>query len=396
MGEKLIGSASYYRLSRDTAYVDAVTPTLRGYVAALGRQIEGGTGLLARERYSSDIPDSVYGLHSQAVAWQGLREMGAVWAETGRRALSGRCARLASRLETALRRAVRLSARRLGDGSLFVPVRLLDEEEPYEHLTASRAGSYWNLVMPYALASGLFRPGGAEATGVLRYLLGHGSRLLGLVRAGAFALYRDPAFPTSGTDQVYGINMARFLSDNDEADQLVLSLYGMLAAAMTPRTFVSGEAASVAPLNGARYRAMYLPPNGAANAAFLATLRLMLVHETRNRAGRPDGLRLGFSTPRAWLAPGKRTAVERVPTSFGPVSFTLDARRGFVQVALELPARRPAQGVQLRLRLPRGNRLTGVTLDGRAWRRFDPRAETIDLAGQRGAVALVARYGSTA
>jgi hypothetical protein len=39
-------------------------------------------------------------------------------------------------------------------------------------------------------------------------------------------------------------------------------------------------AATLAPLNGAYYRSMYLPPNGASNAAFLATLRLMLVHET--------------------------------------------------------------------------------------------------------------------
>ena len=147
---------------------------------------------------------------------------------------------------SALLRAIHASERRLPDGSLFVPVRLLDDELPYDALSASRAGSYWNLVMPYALASGLLEPGGAEATGVARYLLLHGSRLLGLVRAGAYALYGDAPVPTSGTDQVYGLNMARFLADNDRPDQLVLSLYGHLAAGMAPGTFVSGEAASVA------------------------------------------------------------------------------------------------------------------------------------------------------
>ncbi len=46
---------------------------LRRYVDELGRQIgAGGTGLLGRERYSSDIPDEVLGLHSQATVWQGL------------------------------------------------------------------------------------------------------------------------------------------------------------------------------------------------------------------------------------------------------------------------------------------------------------------------------------
>ena len=166
-----------------------------------------------------------------------------------------------------------MSQRRLPDGSLFLPARLIDGERPYGSLTEARLGSYWNLVAPYALASGLIRPESAEARGALRYLLRHGSRLVGVVRAGAYALYPDPVFPTGGTDQVYGINVARFLADNDEADQLVLSLYGTLAVAMTPETYVSGEAASVTPLGGRYHRAMYLPPNGASNAAFLTTLR---------------------------------------------------------------------------------------------------------------------------
>ena len=64
-----------------------------------------------------------------------------------------------------------------------------------------------------------------------RYMLLHGSRLLGLVRAGAYALYgREAPFPIGGTDQVYGTNVARFLADSGEADQLVLSLYGQIGA----------------------------------------------------------------------------------------------------------------------------------------------------------------------
>ena len=142
-------------------------------------------------------------------------------------------------------------------------------------------------------------------------MLAHGSRLLGLVRAGAYSLYGKPKYPVSGTDQVYGLNVARFLADNDRPDQLVLSLYGMLGASMTPDTFVSGEAATVAPLRGARYRSMYMPPNTASNSAFLETLRLMLVHETRDKDGSPVGLELAFATPRPWLGDGKTIAVER-------------------------------------------------------------------------------------
>jgi hypothetical protein len=287
-----------------------------------------------------------------------------------------------------LRQAVRQSQKRLRDGTLFVPVRLLDHEPPYGVLTASRNGSYWNLVMPYALASGLFKPHGRQASGVLRYMLAHGSRFLGLVRAIARPLYRKVRFPTSGTDQVYGVNVARFLADNDEAEQLVLSLYGQLAAGMTPGTFVSGEGATIAPLRGQYFRTMYLPPNSAGNAAFLETLRLMLVHETRDAAGAPQGLELAFATPRAWLQSGKQIDVKSAPTSFGPISYTIDAGVDLVSVSLELPPSTALHTLRLRLRLPSGERMTGITVNGARFRRFDAKSETIDLSGLRGSLWL--------
>lgn len=387
-GERLLAVAEYVRLSGDRAFLERATPVLGGYVAALGRQIRAGGGLLERERYSSDIPAAVYGLHSQAVVWAGLRAIAGVWAKAGETAQATVCRRLAARLGAALTRAVRASERTLADGSLFIPVQLLDVERPYASLTQERLGSYWNLVMPYALASGFFAPGGREARGALRYMLLHGSRLLGLVRAGAYALYgKDAGPPLSGTDQVYGNNVARFLADNDQADQLVLSLYGNLAAGMTPQTFVSGEAATIAPLDGAGYRAMYLPPNGASNAAFLETLRLMLVHETRT------GLELAYSTPRSWLEAGRRIAVSGAPTSFGPLSYSLAARSGAVDVSVDVPDR--ADKVSLRLRLPRGERISGVTLAGRPFHRFDAAHATLDLSGLSGSRELVARLSRT-
>jgi hypothetical protein len=395
MGQKLVGSALHYRLFRDRAYIDRVTPVLRRYVEDYGRQLAASPrGLLGRERYSSDIPDSVYGLHSQAIAWQGLRSMAWVWERTERRSLAARCRTLASRLEGGLRKAVRASETTLPDGSLFIPAQLLDGVEPYDTLTSSRLGSYWNLVVPYALASGLFAPGSREAEGSLAYMLRHGSRLLGLVRAGAYALYgRDAAYPVSGTDQVYGLNVSRFLADNDRPDQLVLSLYGQLAAAMTQGTFVAGEAASIAPLPGTGYRAMYLPPNGASNGSFLETLRLMVVHEVFDGAGRPRGLELAHATPRAWLRPGGRVTVRRLPTSFGPISFSIEARARSVNVTIDGPARARPAVLRLRLRLPGGQRMTAVLLGGRRFRRFDPAAETIDLSGRAGRLELVVAYG---
>jgi hypothetical protein len=389
MGDELVATARYYRLYADRGYVHEVTHTLTRYVDMLGRQIArpGGSGLLDRERFSSDISSRVLGLHSQAVVWEGLRAMAGVWAETGHPKLAGRCHRLSARLGAALRRAARRSERRLKDGTLFVPASLLVRRRPFGALTASRAGSYWNLVMPYALASGFFAPRSPEARGILDYMLRHGSRLLGLVRAAAYSLYGRPAYPVSGTDQVYGLNVARFLADNDRPDQIALSLYGMLAAAMTPNTFVSGEAASVAPLRGRYYRSMYQPPNGASNAAFLETLRLMLVHETIDADGRPAGLQLAYSTPRLWLEPGRSIDVQRAPTSFGPLSYRIDAMEGELVASIEVPSRRLPQGLSLRLRLPAGEKITAVRLDERPVR-LDARTGTIDLTGRQGTLRL--------
>jgi hypothetical protein len=213
-GRAALASALYSRLYPDDPFLAQATPVLRRYVASLERAL-GSNGLLARERYSSDIPDSVYGLHGQAVVWQGLRELAVEWERHGRAALAAHARLLAERLGSGLRRAVGRSQRRLPDGSLFVPMRLLDDEPPYASVVEARSGSYWNLVAPYALASGLLDRRREE--GALRYLLRHGSRLLGLVRAGGYALYgRSAPFPTSGTDEVYGLNAARFLASVDE------------------------------------------------------------------------------------------------------------------------------------------------------------------------------------
>ncbi|HZR96332.1 MAG TPA: hypothetical protein VFA56_11595, partial [Gaiellaceae bacterium] len=77
-GERLVAGAQYFRLSRDSAYVDEETPRLAAVVRRLAATI-GANGLLPRERFSSDIADEVYGLHAQTLVWQGLLAMGRVW-----------------------------------------------------------------------------------------------------------------------------------------------------------------------------------------------------------------------------------------------------------------------------------------------------------------------------
>ena len=49
----------------------------------------------------------------------------------------------------------------------------------------------------------------------------------------------------------------------------------------------------------------------------------------------------------------------------------------------------PPQTLRLRLRLPAGERVTGVALRGRSFDRYDARSDTIDLSGLTGRVDLV-------
>ena len=53
-------------------------------------------------------------------------------------------------------------------------------------------------------------------------------------------------------------------------------------------------------------RSFYLPPNSTSNAAWLITLRNLLVQDwDLDEDARPDTLRLLFAAPRRWLADGK-------------------------------------------------------------------------------------------
>src|SRR5581483_10835761 len=333
-------AALYYRLTRDRTFLRAETPALAQLVQRIAeRQRTTGParGRLLPEALSTDLEghavDSVSG---QIEAVEGLLAIGRVWSVTGYPAPAARARELATSIDGALRPAVRHASVRLRDGSLFVPDQLAPRQRPF-------------------------------------------GRLLGVPRTYARTVYGTER--GAGLAPVYGLGVSRFLADNDQPDQLTLSLYGMLAGGMTAGTYVSGEAVSVLPVNGAYDRSMFMPPNSGANASFLGTVRELLVHERRGPLGAPAGLDLAFSTPRAWLADGHEISVRRAPTSFGNVSYTLTRRGSTIEGRVVLPANAHA-----RLRVPAGERVVGAVV-GSAAVPVD-RAATIDLDGRRGGVFL--------
>jgi hypothetical protein len=413
-GEKLLHAADYYNLTHDKAFIDNNDASYERYAADFAAQHAADpNNLLERQQYSSDIKHDVYGLHQIGVALEGLKAILGVWKDVGRQDLVDQYTPLATSLDASYSKAVSDSSVTMPDGSLFTPADLLDNMQPWDPITATTLGGYWNLVSWYGLASGVYAPGSTQAKGTLQYAYQHGSRLLGMLRA------RD-----SAVDNVYEVEQTNFLADNDQADQLVLSLYGKLAAGMTRGTFIAGESDNIGPLAtkwplqtgvctpgqpctrpsatdgwapDEYYRAMYLAPNSANNTAFLDILHQMLVHQVRDvtsTGNAATGLQLAFATPKGWLANGKTISVKDAPTAFGAVSYEIRSNLvgHVVTASVNVPATTP-QTLQLRLRVPDGNTLTTVLVNGQHWSKVDAATGTIDLSGLTGNVQVTAQYG---
>lgn len=402
-GEKLSHAAHHYHLTGDAALIRKHTPTYMEYLDSFKEQMDADpNGLLRKERFSGDIPEKSYCTFHQAVCWRGMRDIAEVWRLIGEFDLHKRYAPLANRFKTTLLNAIDQSSQRMPDGSLFVNYNLLEPVSPFTPITETRLGSYWNLCMPYAFASGLWEPGGQDLHDILDYLHGHGAILLGLLRFNYYPTpigsHRSgglPGYRTTGFDNVYLLNYLRMLADNDQPNRLVASFYGKLAHGQTRGTFVSGEGDTVGPEPYARFRSSYTTPNSANNSTFLLALRLMLVRESFDHdSGAPAGLHLAMATPREWLAHGKRIVVRDAPTCFGPVSFTIDSEldANRLQINLDLPARTPTRSVTLRLRTPGRRVMTAVTINGQEYSRFDSENEMIDLSEYSGNQSINVSY----
>src|SRR6185369_16227535 len=168
-----------------------------------------------------------------------------------------------------------------------------------------------------------------------------------------------------------------------DRDHALVGFYGHLAQGMTRDTFVGGEGSRF--LHGDKHgRSFYLPPNSASNATFLTTLRYLLVQDwDLDDDGKPETLRLCDAIPPLWLDDKQTVTVEKFPTAFGEVSFTVESRvsRGEVRVTVTAPPR-PVGRMQLRLPDPFDYTITGVKLgDDELTRDADGR---VDLTGRTG------------
>jgi hypothetical protein len=108
-----------------------------------------------------------------------------------------------------------------------------------------------------------------------------------------------------------------------------------------------------------------------------------------------DTLHLARGAARQWLGSGEPLGVERMATPWGAVSYTLryDREAGCVSAELELPEAEPGPRVVLHLRLPEGLRV--ASLEGAPGAGVAPDGETIVWEHLRGRVTLMPRVAGS-
>lgn len=390
-GFKINDVCQLYWQTRDAAAVKELRPRWEKEVRRLVDNRTGPGGLFPKEQYCGDIHTPVYSLNANAKAWRAIRDMSAVLAEIGETGEAKRYAGVAAEFRKAILTAVNKSVNR-GTTPPFVPVALFGDEPVHDPILHSRIGSYWNIIIGYTLASGIFPPGSEEADWIARYQEQHGGLCMGMLRSGG------GEFTFWNTDQrvnpLYGTRYALDTLRRDDPERALVSFYGMLAQGFTRNTFVTGEGCALTPVDdGGRF--FYCPPNSAGNAHFLSMLRHLLVQDLDlDDDGKPETLRLAFATPKRWLEDGNEIKVERAPTAFGPVSFNVRSKlhQGTVTVEVHPPAR-PPQRTLLRARIPDGWKADAARIGTRPLP-VDGMG-TVDVSGERGPFTVVFKVSST-
>ncbi len=384
-GTKILDVCRYYWQTRDA---EGVRKLRSRWEPEMKRLVDNRTslnGLFPKERYCGDISTQVHSLNANAKAWRALRDLSAVLGDMKESEESIRLTTISKEFRSTVLEAIAKSINRETDPP-FVPIALMDQEPAHDPITNVRIGSYWNIIIGYTVASGIFPPGSVEETWIPKYQERHGGVCMGMIRSGgaAFNFW-------SGEHRVNPLYGTRYAIDTlrrDDPERALVSLYGMLAQGMTRNTFIGGEASTLQPVDdGGRF--FYCPPNSAANAHVLSMLRNQLVQDwDLNDDGRPETLRLLFGTSRRWLNDGNSVLIERAPTAFGPVSLSVQSnlRQGTITATLQLPARNVPDSILVRFRIPSGWKIDSATSENRKFT-VDP-SGMIDLSKMTGSIPI--------
>jgi len=225
-------------------------------------------------------------------------------------------------------------------------------------------GYNFNLIFPAFAFSTDLLDGSSEEP------LFHGARYSGSSLAKLYTGYEEKTHPTVKSylhpPLYYGYHLAICYLQRDEIEKVLWTFYGMMADNMSRTTYATSE--------------MLLDPKCPASHTMAYVdelLRMMLVREDsfRNR------LLLAWAVPRAWLEDGKTITVDRAPTWYGTVSYTIVSKvhTDRIEATIRPPTSKPPDEIMLRLRHPNQKAIRSVNINGKSYSRFG--SDVVTMAG---------------
>ena len=161
----------------------------------------------------------------------------------------------------------------------------------------------------------------------------------------AWGMANEPVYNQQATAYLY----------RDDAKAVIRAFYSMMACAFSHSVFEPVE-------HRWTWGQYFGPPS--TDGAWFELYRNMLIRELDD-----DSLFLLQATPRKWLEDGKQIKVERAPTDFGDISFTVRSQAAASQLTAEIdmPERHQPKTLLLRLRHPQARSIRSVTVNGQPW-----------------------------
>jgi hypothetical protein len=302
---------------------------------------------------------------NNAFASRGFRDLGGAWIEIGRKSSDKGLAAEGRRMleeADAMKKDMDASIEKSIDTT---------QNPPYMPAVAGDTPTYGKArAYSELLESGLLTQDKAKI--VLDHWAAHGGTAFGL--------------PRFGKDNVGGFldfGPAYVRLQFDAVREFILLYYAHMAHVYSPGTWTSVESAKMDGTVGGPY----CTPSQDTIPIFT---KWMLVFEDPNQ----DVVWLARATPREWLAPGKKIAVQSAPTRFGNISYEIHSAidRGSVSATVDFPAGYKA-ATQLRCRVPEGKQIRSVTLNGEPWAKFSAEQESILIpAGAKAHISLEISY----
>jgi len=302
-------------------------------------------------------------------AQRGFRDLGMVWENIGRSSHRPELAAWGRKLQEEAR-SIAIDLQQAIQRSILTNMQppclpaIAGVSEPF-HLAVSRDkfDPQFRSYRAYMemLYSGNLRREQVEM--IVSYRAAHRDTILGIPTCYGYNTHELAGFLSYG--HAYG------LLQHDFVREYLLILYSLMAHHYTRGAWTAPETRNLDPK---RFVAPYCTP---AQMVVPLMTRWMLVFEDPAS----NTLWLAKGTPRNWLEDAKTIAVSNAPTRWGQVSFTLRSQlhERQVQCSVRMASGKLPDAIKLRLRVPEGNRIQSVTLDGKLWTDFNPEEETVTL-----------------